>query len=125
MSKIFRDLEISVISDDSLVVDYKRLSKKQQKKLYSLSVLALATMNLDELIKCKVAPNFNVFSPMLGFAVPTWIWLVFIGSIIALLLIGAVQRVEWRKDNILENLFYFLIALAPGIYVVLVALGIC
>lgn len=123
---MFKGLEISVIKDNELIYDFKKLNKKQAIRLFNVAALGLAMFDLDSLEKgmLKVDFNFMIFNEVVG-NVPVSGWLLMIGLIIAYFIIRTLKNnIMLSLKDVLENIFYVLVALIPGALLLLIWGGI-
>lgn len=100
-------MEISIIREYQLLVDYKSLNRKQEQKLYNLAVLGVAVLNLNNVkYAFKSWEIFGINSTML---------LMFIGFCVVATLLSSMATKGFSKKKFLNELLWLLVALIPAI----------
>lgn len=116
-------IEISIYSDSRKIYD-SSIKKSKSKKLYSIAPLCLAMLDIDILRNFgKIQPNFGIFKYLTP-GINSNMFLTFIFLIITIAVCNTVvisknKNVENNLQSTLKTVFYVILALIPGLILIL------
>ena len=120
-------MEISLIRNGKTTWEYSSLPKKQSIKLYNVAVTGLAILNLDSLASGIINFNSDInfglgnINNFVYWGVTAFI----IGGLVLLSLKKSLEKCDYISvESILKELLWILVAIIPGILLILFGGGI-